>query len=670
MIQIKRDVSTGPDQEALQREWIETNGRGGYASSTVLNCHTRKYHGLLVANLDAPAGRYILLSKFEDSLLLPERELFLACHLYPGCFFPETDWTLEEYRGDLSPSFVYLAEGLSLRKTLLLLPGEDCLLVRYDIEDCPATAVLRLKPFVAFRGFHDLSKHNPWINDRIETVNNGIVLEPYEGMPALFIQTNLKSRFLASPLWYDAFEYPREAERGYDCHEDLFLPGTLEVPVKKGTSVVVTAAMKPQAKQPKRLWIQEMARRGVEAKDRAAFAANFDTPDRECIETLIRAGRQFMIRTPAGRPAVVAGYHWFGDWGRDTLISLPGLTFCQNRHQEGIDILLEISRHESEGLLPNCFAEGGMEPAYNSVDSSLWFFWTVQQMLRYTGEYGIVEDRLWPVMKRILRKFMNGTAYDIRAGAEGLLHAGNPGSNLTWMDACLDGKPATPRWGYPVEINALWYNAVCFSDELSRSFGDGEFSFAELIPLIRRSFRETFWIEREGHLGDVFCNGLLDRAIRPNQIFAVSLPFPESEALLTPEQQTSVVNVVEEHLLTPCGLRSLSPADRNYQGRYGGNTASRDGAYHQGTVWPWLLGHFGEAYLRTHQDTASAKDFLLKHLRSFLGSHLPEACMGSVSEIFDGDPPHHPGGCISQAWSVAELIRLYVLLREAGTVRG
>ena len=670
MLQIKSEDSPGPDRAALAREWIETNGRGGYASSTVLNCHTRKYHGLLVANLDSPPGRHVLFSQFEDSLLLPDREYFLSCHQYPGCFFPGNDWILKEYRIDPFPSFLYRTEGLCLQKTILLLPAEDCLLVRYDIEDCPAKATLRLKPFIAFRGYHDLSRRNPWLNDRITSVNNGFFLEPYAGMPSLFIQTNVKSKFLAAPLWYDAFEYSLEGERGYDRHEDLFLPGTIEVPVRKGASVVVTAATKPQGKQPKRLWTEEVSRRDLQAEERNAFASKFDAQDREYIKALIRAGRQFLIRTPAGRPAVIAGYHWFGDWGRDTLISLPGLTFCQNRLQEGIDILLEISEHEWEGLLPNCFFAEGKEPSYNSIDASLWFFWTVQQMLRYNGAIAIVKDRFWPVMKRILRKFMDGTVHDIRVGDNGLLHAGHTGSNLTWMDASVDGTPVTPRWGCPVEINALWYNAVCFADKLSRDFGDEEFSFTGLIPMIRHSFQKTFWSERDGHLGDVFCNGLLDRAIRPNQIFAISLPYPEAEALMTPEQQASVVQVVQEHLLTPCGLRTLSPDHRDYQGRYGGNTASRDRAYHQGTVWPWLLGHFGEAYLGVRQEKAAAKAFLLRHLRSFLGGHLPEAGLGSVSEVFDGDPPHRPGGCISQAWSVAELIRLYVLLQEEGTILG
>jgi predicted glycogen debranching enzyme len=325
-----------------------------------------------------------------------------------------------------------------------------------------------------------------------------------------------------------------------------------------------------------------------------------------------------------------------------------------------MEILEAIGRHEQEGLLPNFFAPDGKNNAYNTVDVSLWYFWTVQQMLRYDNNPEKIRKSLWPVMKKIIKSYMTGTLYDIHMDKSGLLHAGNVDANITWMDAVVKGTPVTPRWGFAVEINALWYNALCFVEELSRYFGEQSLFPAELLPRIARSFQETFWIENGAYLGDVFSRGALDRAIRPNQIFAVSLPFSP----LTPSQAAGVCSKVKEHLLTPCGLRTLSPADSAYQGRYQGNSAQRDSAYHQGTVWPWLLGPFGEACLKVAENKQEAKAALIEHLRSFLHRHLPVAGVGCISEIFDGDPPHEPRGCISQAWSVGELIRLYRLLQE------
>jgi len=362
---------------------------------------------------------------------------------------------------------------------------------------------------------------------------------------------------------------------------------------------------------------------------------------------------------------VIAGYPWFASWGRDTLISIPGLAFGTGRIGEGIEILAEICLHESDCLLPNfCSADCAPE-AYNTVDSSLWYFWAVQELLRISGDKALIRDRFWPVMKRIIRSFMDGTRFGIGMDARGLLHAGDGQTALTWMDATVGGIPVTPRHGYPVEINALWYNALCFARDLAAAFGEPAFSGGDLIPLLRRSFREVFWNPREGSLGDVFRDGVLDTAVRPNQIFAVSLPFSP----LDPVQQTAVVRAVREQLLTPCGLRTLSPADPAYRGRYRGSPAERDGAYHQGSVWPWLLGAFGEAALRVADDPKQEKENLRRYLRTFLRQHLVEAGIGSVSELFDGDAPHRPGGCIAQAWSVAELLRLYKLLEDGESGR-
>jgi glycogen debranching enzyme len=666
----------------LRREWLDVNGRGGYASSTLLNCHTRKYHGLLVARLATPPGRYVLLSKFEDTFCCGTRQFPLTCHQYPRSFFPEDYRLLRTFQQEVYPVFTYEGDGVHLRKSLLMVEEEDCLLVRYDLDDCSASGVLRLLPFLAFRDYHRLSRENSFLRGKTLTVKNGFSICPYAGMPPLVIQTNIKPDWQEQPLWYYAFEYAEEAVRGYEHREDLFCPGILEIPLRKGKTIIVSASTAPFYGRLRKKWDDEERRRqklvaqsGVIAGTLSRAAPEFSGGERteagamispaggeehDLIRLLFRAGRQFLIRTPEGHPAIIAGYPWFGEWGRDTLISLPGLAFCSDRIREGTDILIHLAKFERQGLLPNVFSEEDMHHAYNTVDAPLWYFWAVQQLLKYTdGTETIVEKSIWPVLKNILRQFLHGTIFNIYMDDNGLLHAGAAGRALTWMDACIDNRPVTPRYGYPVEINALWYNAVSFAAELADRFGAREFNFSDLIPRIRQSFQQAFWIEAEGYLGDVYHPEHLDRSVRPNQLFAVSLPYSP----LDTAQGRRVVNKVRDELLTPVGLRTLSPRDPAYRGRYEGPPAERDGAYHQGTVWPWLLGHYGEAWLKVAADREEAKTALRLYLRTFLRHHFREAGVGCVAEVFDGDAPHRPGGCISQAWSVAELIRLYTLIK-------
>jgi predicted glycogen debranching enzyme len=648
------------DPQKLDREWLESDGQGGYASSTLENCHTRRYHGLMVANLQAPEGRHVLFSKLEDSLFVDGEEYFFTSHRYPGVLFPQTPSILKDFLLDICPRFIYRAGESSLQKSVLLVPERGILLIRYHLVRSPKAGLLRLKPFLAYRGFHGLAHANPYLDSQTEEIANGFTIEPYQGMPPLFVRTSASSRFVASPLWYKRFEYSQERERGFDWEEDLFLPGIMEVPVENDSTVILAVSCELSREDPEVLWETEILRRRQELADDEKLADGFTDEDRELFLALLRAGRQFLIKTPSGRPAIIAGYPWFASWSRDTLISLPGIAFCTGRIEEGIEILTEIGSHEREGLLPNFFSADGAPEAYNTVDSSLLYFRTIQEFLRITGDTDLIRNRFWPVMKRIITRFLTGTRFGIGIDDQGLLHAGEEGKALTWMDAVVEGRPVTPRHGYAVEINALWYNALCFATDLAGLFNDREGSFADRLPDIRRSFRDTFWIPEKGCLGDVFHFGVLDRSVRPNQIFAVSLPFSP----LDPQEQAGVVRTVRDQLLTPCGIRTLAPADPMYRGCYQGGAEERDSSYHQGTVWPWLLGPFGEAALRIAEDREQEKESLRRHIRIFLRNHLREAGIGSVSEIFDGDPPHRPGGCIAQAWSVAELIRLYLLLKE------
>ncbi len=654
---IRIDVEQAASSD-LDHEWLDTDGRGGYAASTLAGCHTRRYHGLMVANLLAPEGRHCLLSTLEDSLSVGNEEYFFTSHRYPGVLFPPGGSLLREFILDNCPRFTYRAGVHRLQKSVMLIRGTGTLLVRYDLDESPANGLLRLKPFLAYRGYHHLAHENPHLRSRTEGIKNGFTITPYAGMPTLTIRTSAPSRFTPSPLWYNRFEYIEERARGFDWQEDLFLPGVLEVPFAAGCTVILQVSCDSPEEDPQALWRAETSRRRREQAEEEALAGGCTGEDRELLLALIRAGRQFLIRTPSGRPAVIAGYPWFGSWGRDTLIALPGLAFCSGRIEEGIEILTEIGRHERDGLLPNFFSADGKPEAYNTVDSSLLYFRAVQELLRIAGDAEMIRSRFWPVMKRIISRFMAGTRFGIGMDHRGLLHAGDGLTALTWMDATVGGAPVTPRHGYPVEINALWYNALCFARDLSGRFSDPEWSFDDLIARIRRSFRETFWVPEGNYLGDVFRDGVLDAAVRPNQLFAVSLPFSP----LDPREQAGVVRKVREELLTPCGLRTLSPADPAYRGFYRGNGAVRDAAYHQGTVWPWLLGPFGEAALHVAKDRGREKEMLRTTLGKFLRNHLREAGVGSVSEVFDGNAPHRPGGCTAQAWSIAELIRLFLLL--------
>jgi predicted glycogen debranching enzyme len=660
MIHINVQDTDDTERNPLNLEWLDTNDRGGYASSTLSHCNTRKYHGLLVANLLSPPGRYVLLSKFEDSICCRNEEFFLSQHQYPGVLFPPHPHLLKEYILDIYPKFIYRMKDLEIRKSIMMVSGEDTVLIRYDIAQFAGAGLLRIKPFLAYRGYHRLSQENPYLKTAAAAGEKGFKIEPYDGMPPLVIETNVESQFSADPCWYKRFEYRIEQERGFDAHEDLFCPGILDIPFERGSTVFVAASLRPIEKPLDEKWTTEQKRRTCEApENRQSLASIAADEDRHHLENLMAAGRQFLIHTPSGRPAVIAGYHWFSDWGRDTLIALPGLTFCSHCHEEGIAILTMLAKHEKEGLLPNYFSENETEIAYNTVDASLWYFWAVQQMLLYTGAIDLIAEQIWPVMKNIIRHFIAGTALNVYMNAQtGLLHAGDESMQLTWMDAMVDGKPVTPRWGYAVEINALWYNALCFTQALGTRFGDHDLPLAELTGQIPPSFSDVFWVNNAGYLADCVNHGRQDTAIRPNQILAVSLPYSP----ISNNQAAGVVDTVKRHLLTPVGLRTLSSKDGRYRGTYGGSSVERDTAYHQGTVWPWLFGHFGEACLKISRDKTATVLFLLDILRPFLQNHLQAAGCGSISEIFAGNPPHRPDGCIAQAWSVAEIIRLYTLL--------
>jgi predicted glycogen debranching enzyme len=639
-------------REGLRKEWLETNGLGDYASSTVVNCHTRRYHGLLVANLSQPAGRHVLLSSYEETLCLGDHEFELSCHKYPGLFHPRGHEYLDGVESDGWPVFKYRIGDVVLTREILMPFGRHTTLVRYTIGKSTVPAMLRIKPLLAFRSHHDLTRANVDLQVKTYPAKSGFKIQPYNALPPIVIQANAPFDFFPSPAWYRNFEYFIEQERGFPFTEDLFQPGVFEIPLIPGQSLILAATLENGDDDLDLLWNDEVQRRKPVRR----------TAGQSIITHLESEGRRFLIHEPDGRPSVLAGYHWFDTWGRDALISLPGLTFCTGRPEEGAEILARIGETEKNGLLPNIMASHHSDHAYNSVDASLWYIWAVQQMREMTdGQSDMIRTTCLPVIRRIIQAFRHGTDHGIYMDSDGLLHAGSACTQLTWMDAKVDGVPVTPRHGCPVEINALWYNALAFLDQLGDEFHTPEDRCPELLDQLRRVFRERFWNEAEGCLGDVWRDGALDTSIRPNQIFAVSLP----HSVLEPENRMAVVDTVRRHLLTPFGLRTLSPRNPQYAGTYDGSPSQRDSVYHQGTVWPWLLGAYGEAALRVTRNRELAAKSLLDTITPLFTRHLQEAGMGTLSEIFDGNPPHQPHGCIAQSWSVGEVIRLLHLLKKA-----
>ena len=645
--------------DALSREWLDTNGCGGYASGTLVNCHTRKYHGLLVASLLRPSGCFTLLSHYEDWIDDGSNRTFLVTHQYGGDVLQPQGHTRQvQFDSDLYPRFIYRWGELTVTREILMVNGENTVLVRYQVEGGSNPVTLGLRPLISFRQIHQVTHANTDLNPQTEPLVNGFKMHPYNGMPDICFQVSQKPVFTPQPCWYNNFHYRQDVERGFEHREDLFSPGILEIKLKPGQSVIIAASTGTVAGTLGRLWQQEENRRQkATLADTAAVPAGWEAKTADLYTTLRRAARQFLIELPEEGPAVHAGYHWFGPWGRDTLIALPGLAFLAGDREMGVRILKIMARFERRGLLPNFINPDGTA-VYTAADSSLWFFWSVQQYLKAGGDLEVVRRDLWPTMLSILRNYQLGTDNGIMVDQEGLVRAGSPGAAVTWMDAQVGGRPVLPRWGYMVEINALWYNAVCFTFELKKKFNEYiEELESDYDTRIRHAFVRKFWQPASRVLLDNINEFCTDSSVRPNQIFAVSLP----NSPLNLAQQKAVVQTVRQELFTPFGLRSLSPQDMRYRGVCQGENWLRELAYHQGSVWPWLLAHYAEAVFRAEGRNKQTRAQFTPVLEAFC-QHLSEAGIGSISEVFDGDSPHTPRGAISQAWNVGEVLRLLTLI--------
>lgn len=639
---------TADFEEASRREWLETNGLGGWASSTLCGSHSRRYHGLLVAALAPPVNRQVLISKLDETLITENNRTELGCNRYPNAIHPQGYRFLKRFSHQLFPIFDYESEGIRLRKTVAALQGENSTLLLYEIQAVPAAStMLELRPFLAMRGIHALS-HAREISPQITRPAPYLWrLDSGAGAPALYVSIS-GADFSPQPDWYYRFEYEMERLRWLDFQEDLFTPGVFVLPISSGKTVAVLLSLEnPQGRDPLELFARESRRR---KKLTAAMPAG----DEICAN-LVRAADQFVVQRGEKERSIIAGYHWFSDWGRDTMISLPGLCLVTGRFEDARKILIAFRRAISQGMLPNRFPEAGEPPEYNTADATLWFFVAVYQYLRYSGNRRFVQEEMLPALLDIIEWHERGTRYGIHVAADGLLCAGEKGHQLTWMDARVGDWVVTPRQGKPVEINALWYNALMICARLAG--GAGRQHVAEELrrkaSRAKKAFNHAFWNEARNCLYDCLDDNRHDDAIRPNQIFAISLPFP----LLNKSRARQVLSVVEKFLLTDRGLRSLARGEPHYHPRYSGDAATRDGAYHQGTVWGWLLGPFITALVKVKGESGRRQAMTLIDR---LQPHLGEAGITTISEIFDGDPPHAPHGCIAQAWSVAEVLRAYM----------
>lgn len=646
--------------EGLAREWLETDGAGGYASSTVLNCHTRKYHGMLVSHLPPPAnGRHVLLSRLDLAVGAGDDEIVLSDSEYQGKPCGTDPLFLTAFTESDYPNWLYRFQNLEIRQSLVLLYRQSAALFRFQVRCEGAAMPLSLRPLVAYRGMHTTVRKNSVFDGTASDYRNGFRIAPYAGMPPLFVclEGDCGPRVRPAGHWYRNVVYRRERERGYPFVEDLFLPAEISLQVQGQQTFFVLVSTQDLAGLQAR-WDGEVRRR---AEDRQSYQRWFhqcglDVREEEFpLVEFCRAGGQFLVELPEERPGVVAGYPWLYELTRQSLVALPGLTFACGRMDAGLNILRDVAGREKNGLLPEG-ATPGEPPVYRSADIPLWFIWAVQQYLTLGGDVEIVRHEFWPVIKRIITWYWKGTGDHIGARHDGLLNAGN-GLPLTWMNARVDNVPVTPRAGCQVEVNALWYNALAVSSELARRFGDREYKLPVPLRRLRKAFCRTFWQRDAGCLVDAASRDGDASTGRPNQIFACSLP----HSPLSRRMAREVVSHVERELLTPYGLRTLSHAHPDYRGYYEGNVRSRDLAYHQGTVWPWLMGAYGEAILRVRGAGRTDGAGVLRMLGAWK-SHLNEAGIGSVSELFDGEWPHEPGGCIAQAWSVAELLRLRRLL--------
>jgi len=626
---------------SLQREFLSTDRRGGYMSTTIVGCNTRRYHGLMVAPVGEGDRTYVLLSSLDETIVEHDQSFNLAIHRYRGVYEPRGHKYITDFSYTPTPTITYRVGGVILRKELLWIHKRTQLMIRYTLLDSPAPIRLRLRPFFAYREKEALTHANMEANGRSYPIRNGVKNRLYEGLPWLYLQTNRRdAEFVAAPDWYYGFEYPQELERGYDGYEDLMTTGYFELPLSKGQSVIFSAS------------VEEMTSAdGIDALFERALARRTHKID---FHSLLRhSARQFVIRRPDGRTEVMAGYPWLtAQIAREAFMSLPGIALEQDHKEDCIDVLDSLCRTLHDGDF------GGSASAAAEADAPLWFFYTLQELETEIGSREIWR-RYGEAMKSILAAYRRGIGGRVALHANALVWAADDRVALTWMNSYADGRPVTPRNGYQVETNALWYNAVSYALALAEEAGDTAFvaEWQAVPEQTKQSFLEKFWLADEGYLADYVNDAETNRFIRPNMIVACGLNY----TMLDEEQLIQVLRIVAKNLLTPKGLRSLSPQNPLYNGTYSGDDRMRSYAAMNGTVWVWPLPFYVKARyaLGGAEFTPKVKEFLA----NFDGDIQCHG-IGSISKMYDADPPFAPRSSISYAWSVGAVLQLYRLMQR------
>jgi predicted glycogen debranching enzyme len=653
--------------ETIQKEWLVTNGLGGYASSTVLGINTRKYHGLLVAALHPPGDRTVCLAKLDEEVYVGNSIYPLGANEFHGKIFPQGYLFLKEFSVSPFPSYAYSVQDVEVRKTIFMPKEKNEVAVKYKVlNQGSAEAKIRVYPLLTCRHFHSVIDR--WKNplDFRQQQNGGEVEVDFNAPKATVIVRSTAGEFTEKATWIERLYYREEASRGESSSDDCYQPGYFEVlvPHKRERDFAVVAAASENSQECREILgalgntIYEVdGQLTSEMTERENLLTKFydvhsEVPTSDWLNWVLLAADAFIAKGTGDRKSVMAGYFWFEPWGRDTFISLPGLLLVTGRFEDARKVLLDFLCHCKQGLIPNRVEDKYGEPAYNTVDATLWYVNAVLQYLKYTGDSKFIQQQLWENLKAIVESHQKGTAFDIHLDSDGLLAHG---PQLTWMDAEVDGKAVTPRAGKAVEIQALWYNTLKTLQLLANKFDEVSLAekYAGMAFEAQKSFNAKFWNGESGCLFDVVSASGVDASLRPNQIIAVALDF----TMLNNDRSEKVVAVVQRELVTPYGLRTLAPSDSRYSSMYVGDRRNRDQAYHNGTVWAWLLG----SYVTACRKAQSSSDYELRNrLVSLFTQQITQAGLGTVSEIFDGDPPHTPRGCISQAWSVAEPLRAYV----------
>jgi len=636
---------------AESREWIVTNGLGGLASGTVAGSLTRRYHGLLMAALSPPLGRTLLLAKLEEVAVLGERTIELSTNRWAGgALAPAGHVHAERFRLEgTTPVWTVAIEDIVLEKRVWMTLGENTTHVRYEHRAGDRSITLRLRPLVNYRDHHSTTEAGEW-RFQISPTRTGLEVRAFESAVPFTLSCPGAS-VTPEHVWYRGFDLPAERERGLSDREDHLSVGTFEIVLQPGGAITFTASAEHD---PAPADESVRARRAHEERLVTALP-----PSPPWIEQLALAADEFVAVRALGDgtfgKTIVAGYHWFGDWGRDTMIALPGLTLATGRPEVAAEILRTFARFLDRGMLPNVFPSGTETPEYNTVDATLWYVEAVRKVFEATSDLPLLRE-LFPSLTDIVTWHERGTRYGIALDpSDGLLRAGEPGVQLTWMDARVGDWVVTPRIGKPVEVNALWLNALASIARFATLLGESASRYAKMAERARKS-AARFWNVELGYCFDVIDGpDGDDPSLRPNQIFCVSLP----ESPFDLARQRAIVDVCARRLLAGPALRSLAGDHPSYVGRYGGGPAHRDGSYHQGTAWGWLLGPFIEAHLRVYGDPDRAASFLLP-----VRDHLLAAGLGTASEIFDGDPPFTARGCIAQAWTVSEVLRAHRLTQR------